>query len=84
MIIFDKKPIENISNLRFLGFDILNEHLESPLSYEKSTIVIKNLKNLNDYFLFQNYLDVKNAQIENPFDEVGNLLNIYYIYKYSV
>lgn len=84
MIIFDKKPIENISNLRFLGFDILNEHLESPLSYEKSTIVIKNLKNLNDYFLFQNYLDVKNALIENPFDEVGNLLNIYYIYKYSV
>ncbi len=84
MILFDRKPIENIFNLKFLGFDILNEHFESPLSYEKSTIVIKNLKNLNDYFLFQNYLDVKNAQIENPFDEVGNLLNIYYIYKYSV
>lgn len=84
LILFDRKPIENIFNLKFLGFDILNEHFESPLSYEDSEILNKNLQKLNDYFLFQTYLDVKKSLIENPSDETGSLLTIYYIYKYSV
>lgn len=84
LIIYDEKPITKFNNFQFFGFDVLNEFFESPLSYEKGTFFIDNLLLLNDYSLFQHYSDARNSLINNPFDQAGHLLNIFYIYGYSI
>lgn len=82
LLIFDNKPIKQCNLLKFLGFDILNEHFESPLTYNKGTFFIDNQKYLNENLLFEKLSDAQNSLKTFPQDEAGNKLTIYYIYTY--
>lgn len=83
LLIFDNKPIEQLNNLNFLGFDVLNKYLESPLSYNKSTFFLANKKYLNENMLFKKLIDAQNSLTKSSRDEANNLLSIYYIYTYQ-
>ena len=82
LLIFDNKPIKQCNLLKFLGFDILNEHFESPLTYNKGTFFIDNQKYLNENLLFEKLSDAQNSLKTFSQDEAGNKLTIYYIYTY--
>ena len=84
LIIFDINKITCINNLDFLGFDVLNDFFESPLSYSESTFFKNNIEYLNNNFLFKSISDAQTAILNTPLDEAGHMLYIYYIYRYLI